>query len=54
MRQRSGLAAAALAFFLALSCTPALAGGASSPDSAATPTTLEGAGGGGVSRLQRG
>ncbi|MCP8614534.1 InlB B-repeat-containing protein, partial [Bifidobacterium asteroides] len=41
MRQRLGMAAAALAFLLALSCTPALAGDASSPEGAATPAILE-------------
>ena len=41
MRQHSGMAAAALAFLLALSCTPALAGSTSSPSGAATPTTLD-------------
>ena len=35
------MAAAALAFLLALSCTPALAGSTSSPSGAATPTTLD-------------
>ena len=41
MRQRSGMAVAALAFLLALSCTSALAGSNSSPSGAATPTTLD-------------
>ena len=41
MRQHSGMAAAALAFLLALSCTPALARSTSSPSGAATPTTLD-------------
>ncbi|MBI0145655.1 MULTISPECIES: InlB B-repeat-containing protein [Bifidobacterium] len=47
MRQHSGMAAAALAFLLALSCTPALAGSTSSPSGAATPTTLDKQQGGG-------
>ncbi|MCX8687974.1 InlB B-repeat-containing protein [Bifidobacterium sp. B4142] len=40
MRQRLGMVAA-LAFLLALSCTPALAGGTSSPDGTAVPATLD-------------
>ncbi|WP_445338237.1 InlB B-repeat-containing protein [Bifidobacterium sp. ESL0822] len=47
MRQRSGMAAAALAFLLALSCTPALAGNISGPSGTATPTTLDKQQGGG-------